>query len=477
MAGKIIGIEIRKQRVTAVRLVKGIAGNRVDTYAREEISPEADFSEALEIALRTVARQIPPQGAICMVSIPAETITYRNLNVPFTDEKKIRRVLPFELETTLPFPVEEILVEHQIIRSIKGKEGTELLAAATDIGRLSPIMAALTAARISPDVVPAGGFPTAAWLISRGNIPETGYIIDIRETSGMLFPISAGHLVSARRFPYRTSRGIQPLVTEIKRTQAALRNVFEDEFQPDEIIICGEGDGEFDRTLEQALSIGVRRTDLSKTFKVPVSTKPELPWSPTEFDGALAAALCRFHSIPLPNFRKGPFAPRGRLSAYKWNFAATGFLLVLTLGVALSGAAVDYYSLKKRLETTESRIHRVFQEALPDVSTIVEPYHQMRTALDTLNENEAQPVEAGRNARVIDILHDLSVLIPPTIDVELTRMLVTDKSMLLSGHTDAFKSVDDIKTGLEKSRFFHAVKISSTNTDKDRIRFQIKADF
>ncbi|MEZ4550723.1 MAG: hypothetical protein R2874_09675 [Desulfobacterales bacterium] len=66
-------------------------------------------------ALSIVAEAMDLSGAETIASVPPKFISYRNFQVPFKDRKKIRQVLPFELEPVLPFAVDDLIIDFQII--------------------------------------------------------------------------------------------------------------------------------------------------------------------------------------------------------------------------------------------------------------------------------------------------------------------------------------------------------------------------
>jgi len=57
-------------------------------------------------------------------------------------------------------------------------------------------------------------------------------------------------------------------------------------------------------------------------------------------------------------------------------------------------------------------------------------------------------------------------------------MVISPDTVLISGNTDTFNSVDDIQSKLEQIDFFKKVMISSTNKDRSgkEIRFQLKVE-
>ena len=76
-------------------------------------------------------------------------------------------------------------------------------------------------------------------------------------------------------------------------------------------------------------------------------------------------------------------------------------------------------------------------------------------------------------------LNTFSTRIPKDVDVILTRLVMGPESVVISGDTDTFNSVDNIKSRLEKSGLFKKITISSANIDKSdkRVHFNLKLNF
>jgi Tfp pilus assembly protein PilN len=96
---------------------------------------------------------------------------------------------------------------------------------------------------------------------------------------------------------------------------------------------------------------------------------------------------------------------------------------------------------------------------------------------ETRKSAMTQSVE-GPGVRSIDVLNRISQNIPDSIKVDVTRMVISPETVLISGNTDDFKSVDDIKGNLEKIELFKKVTINSTNLDRSgkEVRFQLKVE-
>ncbi|MFZ2040564.1 MAG: PilN domain-containing protein, partial [Desulfobacterales bacterium] len=124
----------------------------------------------------------------------------------------------------------------------------------------------------------------------------------------------------------------------------------------------------------------------------------------------------------------------------------------------------------------DAEIAAVFRATFPEVTRIVDPLQQMRVQLADLKKTLFLPGEGGNALLNIDILQTLSTLIPAETDVELTQLLIGPESVLISGNTDTFNTVDDIKNRLERHPGFKGVTISSATMEKtdSRVRFKLK---
>jgi Tfp pilus assembly protein PilN len=81
-----------------------------------------------------------------------------------------------------------------------------------------------------------------------------------------------------------------------------------------------------------------------------------------------------------------------------------------------------------------------------------------------------------KNIRVVDVLNEISRLIPDTIDVELTQTVIADDTIQIAGETDSFNSVDSMQSHLEESALFKKVTISNTSKKKigNAIQFKMR---
>jgi type II secretory pathway component PulL len=179
------------------------------------------------------------------------------------------------------------------------------------------------------------------------------------------------------------------------------------------------------------------------------------------------------------NFHKGQFAAKKLFVKHKKNWIKTGILATAVLALIFSSAIMENYTLNRKLDLIDQQITDVFKATFPQVKRIVDPHREMQVNLQEAKKSAATRSTAGPHIRSIDILNRISQSIPDSIKVDVTRMVISPETVIISGTTDDFESPNDIKGKLEQVEFFRKVTISSTNLNRsgNEVRFVLKVEF
>jgi Tfp pilus assembly protein PilN len=102
----------------------------------------------------------------------------------------------------------------------------------------------------------------------------------------------------------------------------------------------------------------------------------------------------------------------------------------------------------------------------------------MRTLVRQEQEKNVFSGKIDQEVMNIDILNEISSRIPAELDVELTNFVRGEDNLVISGHTDSFNNVDDMKSRLEQSEILKNITINAANLEKstNRIQFKLKID-
>ena len=392
-------------------------------------------------------------------------------------------VLPFELEPTLPFAVEDLAIDFHILNGSPAGDQTELIAVAIEKKRLDPYIEALASIAVDPEKLTISGISTAMCLASQAEPDEDQLFIEIDNTHSTLFVLAGGRLQLIRSFPMPNAGPTRSkqLCAQIQQTLAALHESSEFAFQPLEVVVSGHGlnEGNMEEEISQLLDMPVKKAALADRWNIPVEADSEQPWNTAQMDNALALALMEIEGLDGLNFHKGQFAAQKFITKNKSHLIKSGILAAAVLGLMFFSVLMESYTLNKQVRRLDNQMTEIFKATFPEVKQIKGgPYKHMQSRMQAAQNNAVFTAEAGPHVRSIDILKGISEKIPPSIKVNLTRLVVQPENVLISGTTDTYDSVDTIKSGLAQIQYFEKVTISSANIDRsgNEVRFVLKVE-
>ena len=139
MPEMILGLDVGSDVLKAVLAVsKGRMDFRVVACETVPLGNDVD----LEAAVKIIGDRIRPLASSrirCLVSLPPADIMFRRIRLPFSDENKIKKTLPFELEPLLPLPIEEVIADYVSLPD------SGLLVAAVGKERIRKVISAVEA--------------------------------------------------------------------------------------------------------------------------------------------------------------------------------------------------------------------------------------------------------------------------------------------------------------------------------------------
>ena len=483
MSRKILGLDIRPDAVSAVLIDSSIKGTVIEAHGYVPLSGRKEDRNGLSASIETIEQKMDISDAICVVSFPADEISFRNIQVPFKGPKKIKKILPYELEPTLLFPVEDLIIDFIHIEIPDLTNTNNLITAAVEKSKLQSFLDTLATFNIEPEIVTVGGYSTAFSLANFLDSHKNWFFVDIDNHKSTIFIILSGRVCLIRSFPIHSAARlykIKSLCGNIRRTIYALEKILGLDFEPNGgfITACGIDDLGFDKDMEQALGIPIERVDMLRFADILKPQSPPPSWNPSLMDNALSLALMEIEGAKGFNFRKGPFALKKFWEENKKNLIQTGVFFVLVLSLGWFNVFLDSYFMEKRLARLNHQITGIFTSTFPEIKNIVDPVQQMKIKIQQAGNNALLPGETEKQIRAIDILNTISKAIPKEMDVILKTFVMGSESVSISGDTDSFNSVDNIKSKLEQADIFKKIIISAANIDKfdKRVHFKLKVN-
>jgi general secretion pathway protein L len=479
MSRQILAIDIRSDAVTAVLIGTGLKSHTVLGSAHIPVAAQSEDADALSQSLGLLLERIKPTAPNVVVSLPADCVLFRFLHVPFKEDNKIRQMLPFELEPTLPIAVENLKIDFQKI--VTGDQA-DVLAVAIDKSVLQNYLDKLSAANIRPQLVVPAGFSLIAQItdIERQSVAKALFLdVDAEQTT--LFALRSGHIETVRSMlsGFGSAAAVEASALRVRQTIAAWSDLTRDDQEPLVIYASGPGlqdAGHADR-LSQALEMEVQGIDLQQWLPR-IEMNAEVDWHPNLMNEALALAILEAEQKPCPNFHRTSSPLRNYWSTYRPYVMVPAILLALILIIASSGVLIENHTLGKRVKALDAQLERIFMSAFPGTRLTAAPLDLMKSKLKGLKKSSTGSEKNVVQTRSIDVLLQLSQFIPDNIEVTLSRMTIGPDEVTVSGETAAFNTVDDIKSRLEKSELFKRITIASANMDKSgkRVLFKLKID-
>jgi len=484
MSGKIFSIDIRYHGIAGLLIKNSLKGNRIEAqryipYA-DSVDEQGLPEERVSDALKKVMEDLDLSGCEYVVSICSEFISYRNLQVPFKDRRKIRQILPFELEPTLPYAIEDVTVDFQMVRQ---GENTDIFAGVVNTVMLETLLETLKENNIDPRIVMPSGLSAAICLSRFSDAHKDFIIVDIDEIYCTVFASVSGHIRFARSFVTKTSDSElkqKKLADSIFKTLTALESLFVVDFAPSIVFISGNDliDDAFFQTLNSVLGIPIQPVDILNEVNLNLTISSDMRFDDDLMNNALSLAVIEILGISPINFYGDRSIAKKYWEEYKKDFIQIGLTAAFVFVIAMFNVLFDAHFLQKEVNQLNKQIAGIFQATLPDITKIVDPLQQMRVRIQQEQKKNMFTGEMGEEALNIDILKDISLLIPQQLDVEFTRFVRGDKSLLISGNTDTFNAVDEIKITLARAKTLKNITISSANLEKssNRIQFKLKID-
>ncbi len=500
-------IDIGTTGIRIVALKKWGKKARLTDLREHAIPRDCPGGASPEIVLDVLRSQVRGKKfkeEIISTALPIHQIFVRSLELPFSKISQIRQVIAAEAELHVPFPLEQVVIDFWPVEELEG-EKTRVIMMAAKKTVLEDHLRMLAAVGIDPTKVNVDllGFCRACTCSSHLPPDEVTMLLEIGAVhTGVAF-FAGGSVVSLRSFSWGgdtvTSLIMQEMgcgFTEaeamkitasalpggddrLAKAGAAAYSRLETELlrtissasaatggrMPRHLILCGGGGQQ--AGFADYLS---RRLDLSllelKPFSEVVSRK--FPNRPPTACGALGLALSEITPPPARvDFRREEFTFEGSWKKIRRRlFITAGLGAVLIIMLAL-GLFWKIRLEEKASEVLARRIRMIVRRNFPDAP--VPPPGEELKAMQEGVETAGQKLKVYNDlvsVSSLDVLREISAIIPENIKVQVVIMDIDDKRVLFRGRTGNYRSMELIKNSLAKSDYFEGDKIRESKEAK-----------
>ena len=156
-------------------------------------SDDDERSNYLTITIREMMRERQIKPGRVLLTVSGQTVFSRFVMLPPVDKDKISKIVAYEAQQNVPFPIEEVVWDYQLIGSGNDELGVMLAAIKGEI--IESIIAAVEGAGLITDLVDVA--PMAIYNAARYNYADPvgcQLLIDIGARSTDLIFLEPGHL-------------------------------------------------------------------------------------------------------------------------------------------------------------------------------------------------------------------------------------------------------------------------------------------
>lgn len=515
MPEKILGIDIGKETIKAVQVTAGLKKYQVINSALIVIEKVGGIREAI----KWLFEDDTFKSGIYITSLPVKNFSFRNIRLPFKDKKKISQTIPYELEPYIPYPINDVLIDHVIVEL---SDQSEIFAAATEKSSVGELVNLLGENQIEASIIDVAPVPVVFKLLTMEISPdipsikgeECGLLLDIgdRDTAGVLF--KGNKILNIRHYTFggekitetlsevldvefheaekkkrlgdtdeaeeEISKVCRKFFVEVKNTTEFLKLTGDLETAPSKIFLTGGGAlyPFSKKEMGDFFAIPVEEVDVSAIDNIQLPEEIKKSWNPMLMNQALALATREAKKADGFNFALGKFGPKRKYEKFIKDFRWIGALVFAVLLFWGIDFYMDYHYDRNYLNEVKQEITTVFKKTCPEVTRIVDPVQQLKIKIEETRRSSMGLSGIGSRVTVLNILKDISRLVPESVDFLIKSFSFDGVSVDIKGETDHFNTVDSIKNSLGKSDYFKNVKISSANLIKkdSRVGFNLKIE-
>ncbi len=495
MMKNVLGLDLGSHSFKAVELrqtLRGLEPVQLRLHPRAHSEPE--LPEALRRFIRL--HHLPVEHVVC--ALAGDRLSSRRLDFPFRDRRKLAQAVPFEVEGEVPFAIEDILVDWEIV----GGERTQATVATAIAQRkhIGALLAELSEANCDPRIVEAEGFVLAN-LATLFDLPGTRLLADVGHRKTTLCLLVDGRAVSTRTLPIggralteaiardrgwnaeeaerskcedgifqlgfnSTSDGaltvVDRIAREMVRTLEALEPVLggSPESQVSQITLFG-GTAKLagiDEYLSERSGIPTGRLSLPPEEE---GAALVAGGDPVLFAPAIALALRgTARATTRMNFRQGEFAYRTDLRQMFGRDMRTTAALAAGFVVLLGATAATSITVdSRRAQSLEQQVTQLYTDAFPSEPPPANPIAAMRNASLRARDRADFLGVYGGNRSALDLLAELSKRVPVDLEVKFEEVTIDRRVVRIKVSAKSFEATDRLIAQLAASEPFREAKI------------------
>ncbi|MBU1180989.1 MAG: pilus assembly protein PilM, partial [Proteobacteria bacterium] len=144
---QVIGLDIGSHSVKAVKIMRANGKISLNKTGYSEViqgNKESDIS--LKQAINNIWHEQNFETNKVGISLSGKKVIARYTEMPYMEEKELKKALPFEIQTSIPYPLDEVTLTSQVVDEFEknGKKAIRVLYAVSLKKEIDKIISLLT---------------------------------------------------------------------------------------------------------------------------------------------------------------------------------------------------------------------------------------------------------------------------------------------------------------------------------------------
>lgn len=400
----------------------------------------------------------------CSIALSGERSFYRRIELPAAAQKEIANILAFELESTVPFEMDEAVFDYRVLRGVAG--GSETIPIFAALARTEDVRARIGLVReaigMEPERVGTGPLPLSNLTavlpeLEKPVVPGPVAMLDLGDAASEIVILIAGEPVFARTLSRGTSglpASAHNLARDLRQTLAAWRTLGGGPLGC--LYLVGSGAAVEGAAHFLSTELGVSVLPLPQPrFE---GLTPEHAAQAPRFAKALALALGLAGRAKALNLRRGALEAERSYPFLREKIPLlSGLAAVIAVSFGFSTIA-EVRALDAEREVLTARLGAATHEVLGE--EITEP-EKAKALL------ESGPAKADEDplwhVDAFDVMVQLSKAVPKDMTHDLIDLDVQpSRKVVLQGTVPTVGDAETILKNLQENRCFKDAKIART---------------
>ena len=511
---RVLGLDLGSHTLKGVIVETTYRGATVKSYFTAPVPPDGERLDRLKAALPLLIEQGAALVDSVVISLPGTTLATHPIALPFSDPKKIESTLAFEVESQLPYDLDDAVYDHQV--GVSDEKGAQLLVGVARKTELKPTLDVLKEAKLDPRIVTHAGLVYQNLIATLPGTTVEGdaavAVLDLgHERCSLAIGKPGGNVEFARTFAGGGWSLTKALSNEFKISLADAQAWKEEHGAVGTEVVGAEAErasGAFMRALQPVLrdlrsslksynarsnhrTVGVLLlcggtsklrglaeqlgTDLNlptKPLELPAETREIIGVGKPEAAQAYALALrgnATGAKAPRFNLRRGEFAFKsdfdfasdklGQIAA----FAVVLFVLLIASGIVRNSV----------LERREKQVDAVLCDVTQRILGKCEK--DFTIALSLLKGQES-PAAGIPPRTAATLLAELTSHVPPDMKVTFDKVVIDLDRISLSSETENSKALEELIGALKTYKCFKEVNEGRVEKSKDGTKVTTRLD-